>query len=70
MTMSCITYSQIQATMEKLPGGKVEPPLKFTGQQSLKDPPDDRQSSKKPQKLTQAQQLETVSEESGAKSHR
>jgi hypothetical protein len=56
--------------MEKLPGGKVEPPLKFTGQQSLKDPPDDRQSSKKPQKLTQAQQLETVSEESGAKSHR
>ena len=45
-----VTHSQMQTTVGLLLGGKGELPLKANGQQSPKDPPDEKQLLKRSQK--------------------
>ena len=49
-----VTHSQMQTTVGLLLGDKGEPPPKANGQQSPKDPPDEKQLFKMSQKRARA----------------
>ena len=69
-TMSCIvTYSQMQIGAGILPGGKGEPPLKYNGQQSPKDPHNETRPSKRSQKRVRAWQAKLFSQKPQSKAN-